>query len=62
MLGAARVRELDADRAAVARVAAADDEAFLLEPVDVPRERRALDVERARELVLRSPFARPGGS
>ena len=55
MLGAARVRELDADRTAVAHIAAAHDEAVLLQPVDVARERRALDVESARELVLRTP-------
>ncbi len=55
MLGSSSVRELDADRAAVGRIAAADHEAVLLEPVDMPRERRALDVERARELVLRPP-------
>ena len=59
MLGSPRVRQLDADRTAVARIAAANDEAVLLEPVDVSRERRALDVERARELVLRPPLLRP---
>ena len=56
VLCATRVRELDADGAPVVRVAATHDEPLLLETVDVARERRALDVERARELVLRSPL------
>ena len=56
VLRATRVRELDADGAPVVRVAATDDEPLLFETVDVARERRALDVERARELVLRSPL------
>ena len=55
MFRSACVRELDADRAAVACVAAPNDEAVLLEPVDMPREGRALDVKGARELVLRPP-------
>ena len=56
VLRATRVRELDADRAPVVRVAATDDEPLLFETVDVAGERRAFDVERARELVLRSPL------
>ena len=56
VLRAARVRELDADGAPVVRVAATHDEPLLLETVDVARERRAFDVERARELMLRSPL------
>ena len=56
VLRATRVRELDADCAPVARVAATDDEPFLFETVDMARERGALDMERARELVLGSPL------
>ena len=56
VLGSASLRELDADGTPVVRVAPADDEALLLEAVEVPRERGALDVERARELVLRPPL------
>ena len=37
-------------------VAATYDEALLFETVDVARQRRAFDVERARELVLRPPL------
>ena len=56
VLRATRVRELDADCTPVVRVAATYDEALLFETVDVARERRAFDVERARELVLRPPL------
>ena len=50
------VRELDAHRATIARVSPADDEALLLEPVEVARERRSLDVHGPGELVLRPPL------
>ena len=55
MLRPAGVGELDTDGPPVVRVAPTDDETVLLEPVDVPRQRRPLDVERPRQVVLRPP-------
>ena len=55
MLCPAGFRELDADSASVARVPAAHDQAVGLEPVDVPREGGAFDMQRLRELLLCSP-------
>src|SRR5713226_2336423 len=47
--------QLNTHGSAVFGIAAADDESGLLEPVEVARQRRPLDADRAREVELRSP-------
>src|SRR5205814_1672916 len=54
----ARVGQLDAHGAAVARTADATHEPGLLQTVEMARERGALDADRVRELVLRAPLVR----
>ena len=52
-------RELDLDGPAVGRIAAPRDETRLLEPVEVTRQRRALDPDRAGEILLCPPAVAP---